>query len=73
MDTYTADDIIRMAGTFAADPKEGETQTAPAEQAKGFQGDREHTLVVEINTALRHVNSKNDRLRSIGAQRAAGC
>ena len=73
-DTYTADDIIRMAGTFAADPEEGETaeQTAPAEQVevKAFRGDREHILICEINAALHHVNSKNDPTEK--HRRAAG-
>src|SRR5277367_3972897 len=73
-DTCTADDIIRRAGTFAADPEEGETaeQAAPAEQVevKAFQGDREHILICEINAALHHVNSKNDPTEK--HRRAAG-
>jgi hypothetical protein len=35
-DTCTADDIIRRAGTFAADPEEGET--AEQVEVKAFQG-----------------------------------
>jgi hypothetical protein len=55
---YDLDDLIAAAGTFAPDAEEGEIQAAPAvsatstEQAKGFQGDREHILIVEINAAL---------------------
>ena len=70
LDTYTADDIIRMAGTFAADPEEGETQAAPAEQARGFQSDREHILICEINRALHHVKMKDDPAEK--HRRAAG-
>ena len=70
LDTYTADDIICMAGTSAADPEKGETQAAPAEQAKGFQGDREHILICEINRALHYVKMKDDPTEK--HRRAAG-
>jgi hypothetical protein len=70
LDTCTAGEIIRMAGTFAADPEEGETQAAPAELAKGFQGDREHILICEVNRALHHVKMKDDPTEK--HRRAAG-
>jgi hypothetical protein len=72
LDTYTADDIIRMAGSFPADPEEGETQAEPAEQVevKAFQGDREHILICEINAALHYVNMKDDPTEK--HRRAAG-
>ena len=60
--TYTADDFIRSA--------EGEIQAAPAEQAKSFQGDRQHILISEINRTLHHVTMKDDPTEK--HRRAAG-